>query len=514
MYLLVPVFGYLCDRYTARPISIAAATLFGVGYIGAAVVYRSGTSSTSSGIDFSGNPVWGGGKSSLGFGWMLVAFTCIGMGTCSMYLTAVTTCAKNFGKGKYKGLVLAIPISAFGVSGMWQAQLGTHVLTRPVPAAVPVPAPVAVETELDAGKYFLFLGILLSVVGGIGTFALKVVDEDELIDEAVEDLEREGLITDSARRACSVSRPRDTEAAAGSSSTDAEYGTFSNAPNDEEEDEIHAEEERKKKTLLLNYETSLFLHDETMWLLAIGFLFVTGPSEAYINNVGTIIDTLIPTTGPLPSSSPGLASTHVSIIALTSTISRLLVGTISDLFAPTPTHPHPQQHGPAPNINRRISSSSSTTSVPIYTRTRTTFSRMYILFPCLFILFLGYLLLSIPILPTYPALLKFSTAVIGTGYGASFSLVPIIIAVVWGVENFGTNWGIIAMFPAAGAAFWGMVYSVVYDVASRKGDNEAGKCVGWECYGAWAVGSTVSVVVAIGFCGMAWWRWEKRGVVV
>ncbi|KAI5299952.1 hypothetical protein KEM56_002853 [Ascosphaera pollenicola] len=167
MYLLVPVFGILCDRYTPRPISIVAAALFGIGYVGAAVVYRSGSQ-----VDSEGGVTWHQ-EEALGFGWMLVAFTFIGMGTCAMYLTAVTTCAKNFGTGKHKGLMLALPISAFGVSGMWQAQLGSRVLTRPVPS-------VAGERELDPGRYFVFLGVLLSIVGVIGAFALRIVDENEV----------------------------------------------------------------------------------------------------------------------------------------------------------------------------------------------------------------------------------------------------------------------------------------------------------------------------------------------
>ncbi|KAI5282878.1 putative monocarboxylate transporter mch1, partial [Ascosphaera aggregata] len=310
MYLLVPVFGYLCDRYTPQPISIIAAASFGIGYIGAALVYKSGSTGNDE----------GGRENHFGFGWMLVAFTFIGIGTCAMYLTAVTTCAKNFGKGKYKGLVLALPISAFGVSGMWQAQLGSHILTRPASGNLEG------AKELDPAKYFLFLAVLLTVVGVVGAFAFRIVDEDDLIDEAVEDLERSGLLV-ASRRPSAYSRSGEM----GAARAEAEYGTFgaeverttSKHAIQEGEDDQHAEEEREKKTWLLNYETSLFLHDETMWLLAIGFLFVTGPSEAYINNVGTIIDTLTPS-DPAIRLSPGLASTHVSIIALSSTIARLL----------------------------------------------------------------------------------------------------------------------------------------------------------------------------------------------
>ncbi|KAI5295473.1 putative monocarboxylate transporter mch1 [Ascosphaera acerosa] len=550
MYLFVSVFGYLCDRYTPRPISLMAGALFGTGYLGAAMIYEHGRKQALTGDRDSPQDQRG----TANFAWMLLAFACIGLGTCAMYLAAVTTCAKNFGKGRYKGLMLALPISAFGISGMWQAQLAARVFTRP---AVAAPSEHSTDEddarELDPRSYFIFLGVLLSIVGSVGAFALRVADEEELIDEAVEDLERSGMVVPPSRRqsACGHDasgrrdygalatdetrrerRPSSGKRTPSESLSSASQGLLS-SPQESTVLIDHDQEEREKKTWLLNYETSQFLRDETMWLLAVGFLFVTGPSEAYINNVGTIIDTLKQSRGlmPLVVSSPGLASTHVSIIALSSTVARLLVGTMSDLFAPTPVHPHPQQPKQSAHevdgehrhqTGREEVNDTVAHGLSHSHRSRLTFSRMYILCPSLLVLLAGYLLLSTSYLHTHASLLKAVTAVIGTGYGASFSLVPIIIAVVWGVENFGTNWGIVAMFPAVGAAFWGMIYSVVYDQAARRssggGENghgeQDGECVGWQCYGAWAVGSTVSVAIAIGFCGMAWWKWRRRGVIV
>lgn len=93
---------------------------------------------------------------------------------------------------------------------------------------------------------------------------------------------------------------------------------------------------------------------------------------------------------------------------------------------------------------------------------------------------------------------------------------PIIISVVWGVENFGTNWGIVAMVPAAGAAFWGFVYSKAYQDALVPIDDgiRQGQCFGWRCFGFWAVGCVVSVWMAIVVWLVAWRGWKKRGVVV
>lgn len=267
MYLLVPLFGYLCDRYSPSPLALFSGGVFGLGYLFAALAYKSGAPVDAGG---SGWPFWV----------MIVAFIAIGMGTSCMYLAAVATCAKNYGRGKHKGIMLAIPIAAFGLSGMWQSQIGTHVLYERNPDGS--------HGDVDVFRYFMFLAILLLVTGVIGTFALRIVDADEekYIDETVEELERSGLLEESEFfQARHEVRPA------------VEYGTFTGSDDDlsitlsEEEREQQRrekereEEERRKKNWLLNYETRVFLQDPTMWWLAAGFFLVTGPGESYINNV-------------------------------------------------------------------------------------------------------------------------------------------------------------------------------------------------------------------------------------
>ncbi|KAJ6144909.1 transporter mch1 [Penicillium chermesinum] len=269
MYLLVPIFGYLCDRYSPSPLSLLAGFLFGGGYIVAAFTYRSGPPPDVGG---NGWPFWV----------MVVAFIAIGMGTSCMYLGAVATCAKNYGKGKHKGIMLAVPIAAFGLSGMWQSQLGTYVLyERKVDGS---------RGDVDVFRYFLFLGILLFVIGVIGTFALRIVDdeEEEYIDRTVEDLERSGLLEESE-----FFRPRhEIQAAYGTFNADAEEGSVTLSEEERQQrkrDLEREEEERRKKNWLLNYETRIFLQDPTMWWLAAGFFLVTGPGESFINNVSCLI---------------------------------------------------------------------------------------------------------------------------------------------------------------------------------------------------------------------------------
>ena len=502
MYLPVPLFGYLCDRYSPSPLSLFSGVVFGAGYLLAAFSYRSGPPVDAGG---SGWPFWV----------MIVAFVAIGMGTSCMYLAAVATCAKNFGRGKHKGIMLAVPIAAFGLSGMWQSQIGTYLFYERLEDGS--------HGDLDVFKYFVFLAVLLLVIGIIGTFALRIVEEDDkYIDETVEELERSGLLEES-----DFFRPRNGIL------TPAEYGTFSDAfdeehsaLSDEEREQQRLvkereEEERRKKNWLLNYETRVFLQDQTMWWLAAGFFLVTGPGESYINNVsdlfnsrntldleltppklGTIIPTLTPQSYTGTSPPAGSPSTHVTTIALTSTIARLLTGSLSDLFAPPAVHLFP----PIPEGARHRPFEPTTTGL--------TLSRMTFLIPSALLLSVGYLILASPLPLAYPGIFNLTTALIGFGYGSAFSLTPILISVVWGVENFATNWGIVAMMPAAGAALWGIVYSAAYQGAMDRGDGLDGECHGWRCYGFWAVGCTASVWVAVVAWLAAWRGWKRRGVVV
>jgi hypothetical protein len=107
------------------------------------------------------------------------------------------------------------------------------------------------------------------------------------------------------------------------------------------------------------------------------------------------------------------------------------------------------------------------------------------------------------------------STLIGSGYGALFSLTPLIITVIWGVENFGTNWGIVAMVPALGATVWGVVYSKVYEWGAEKSASsrdleppEDVLCYGKQCYSGsfWAM----AVSVWLG-CGLLLWAWKGRG---
>ncbi|KAI9794345.1 MAG: putative monocarboxylate transporter mch1 [Peltula sp. TS41687] len=496
-YLPVPLLGYLCDRYHPGYLALASSFLFGAGYLLAAVCYQKGPLVAAGG---------GGGGGGGGEGWpstvMVLAFTGIGVGTSCLYMAAVTTCAKNFGRGQHKGLALGLPIAAFGLSGMWLSQFASRFLSETNSDGS--------RGEIDVSRLFLFLCILLFTVGLIGALSFQVVDEEELIDEAVEELERSGLLDDSQ-----FFRGIGGESNYGTIMEDGDLEGMGPTSNEEEV--------KRKKTWLLNTETSKFLSDHTMWWLAAGFFLLTGAGEAFINNLGTIIgslDTPPPNSPSSPSSSSSASSTttttpatHISIVALTSTLARITTGTLSDLLSPTsPSRIH--------------------------------ISRVTLLLLSALLLSLGQILLASGVIQAHPERFSVVSALIGTGYGASFSLVPIIISVIWGVENFGTNWGIVVVVPAFGATFWALVYSWVYQAAANAAAQQHQQhqhqwghgggggllkhhapatpdderlCFGKECYAATFWGMAASVWLACAFWLYAWrgpGGWLRRGVLV
>ncbi|KAI0381539.1 putative transporter MCH1 [Hypomontagnella monticulosa] len=471
MYIPVPMIGYMCDRVGPGPLALLSSILLGGGYGLAAGMYQKGLGEAGD----------GGNSGKTTFAPMILAFVAIGVGTSALYLGAITTCAKNFGKGKYRGLMLVAPIAAFGLGGMVLSQVGSRILYEIQPDGA---------TDVNLFHFFLFLSIVLSSLGVIGTFGLRIVDEEDLIDEAVEELERSGLLEGSE-----IFRRRDYGAIDAISE---EAGLMDPARDDEDEDD----NARLKKTWLLNAETRRFLTDHTMWWFAVGFWLIIGPGEAFINNLGTVIGTLY---SPSTKSNETSVATHVSIMATVSTVARLIAASLSDLLSPTPHSQHPQTGFPP--------------SVPTL-RQKLSVSRIVLFIVAAILTSVGTLVLASGAIQDHAERFWIVSGSIGAGYGAVFSLTPIIVTMIWGVENFGTNFGILALTPAIGSTMWGLIYSAVYQAGARDSPSSAEEdvfCYGQKCYASafWAM----TICIWIGTVMVLWaWKgrdgWSKRGIVI
>lgn len=172
---------------------------------------------------------------------MVIAFVAIGSGTSSMYFAGVTTCAKNFTGNR--GVAISLPIAAFGLSSLWLSQLVSRFFVDNTTG------------ELMIGNIFLSFSGFLILIGLSGAVGLTVVDE---AGEAPSAAEREGLLE------------------AGSN------GPVYGGIGGHDTRSIMDSDDQKA---WVNREAWEFLNDKTMWWFAAGVFLVTGPGEAFINNV-------------------------------------------------------------------------------------------------------------------------------------------------------------------------------------------------------------------------------------
>jgi hypothetical protein len=244
-----------------------------------------------------------------------------------------------------------------------------------------------------------------------------------------------------------------------------------------------------------------------MWPFALAFLFMIGPGEAFVNNLGTILGTLTPPATEGFGSGTS-AATHVSVFGITSTIARVLIGTLTDLLAPSPHTQHVQ-----------IGSSQTLTPPRRFSVSRVVFMLFFGV-----LLSLGLLFLASGAAQNHADRFWVVSGLVGAGYGAVFSLTPLIVTIIWGVENFATNFGIIAMLPAVGSTFWGLLYSAGYQAgakASHAGTADGSAddmfCYGKQCYSTTFWGETITVWIACALLLWAWLGkggWRQRGIVI
>jgi MFS family permease len=108
-------------------------------------------------------------------------------------------------------------------------------------------------------------------------------------------------------------------------------------------------------------------------------------------------------------------SRHVSMLALSNTLSRLVSGLLSDYMS-------------SPNRSQSIS------RIPLF------------LFRGLVNAFALFLLAYAPI-PWLQQYFSIGSILVGISYGGIFTLAPTIVSVVWGIGGFGRNWGVLTFTP-------------------------------------------------------------------
>ncbi|CAH2354270.1 probable transporter Mch1p [[Candida] railenensis] len=444
MYLCLPVLGYLSDCYGPSLLAMLSIWLFVPSYFFCSRIVRSATAN----IINNGKLEHGEDNRAYlyAFG---VCFFFIGLATSSMYFSSLLTCAKIY--PKYKGIAISLPVSCYGMSSLILSQLMKldyfHTLGK----------------SLDLVRVFSFYVWLYLVVGVLNFVACSIVSiESEVIfGDENDSLTREdqngygslseGVSNDHIATSGSLNKPQQGD------ETEEDSDTFLPSrevvePRDHHERYI------------------AFLKDPSAWVLLVSLVLNLGPMESFQNNLGSII------TNVSGYDSHVDLSNQVSVLATSSTFSRLLLGMLSDYI------------------------SSTSRKYPI--------CKVWILLAIIFIGALGQL---IPISSAVSGQ-KFGviSAINGFSYGGLFTIYPTIIASIWGIDIMGSTWGSFMIAPAIGSIGFSLLYGNQVDSKCRGVDegNEGFSSCLFEYFAFTSGGLVVSFILVV-----IVWRafWCKRG---
>ncbi|KAK9362762.1 major facilitator superfamily domain-containing protein [Lipomyces starkeyi] len=271
MYLTTPIVGISADVYGSAVLSFLAAILFGVAYALAAWAYAA----------------------QLPYFTMMISFLLIGGGTACMYFGSITACAKTFTSNR--GLALGLPITAYGLSSLWQSQVAAVFFIDRQSGEVRVPG------------LFAFFAIFLATIGLIATVGYHFGYRPDAVVASAKKLQPP-----------SVRLGSDEESPLLDGNLRAQSGSSLAA----EEDDRDEEDGSKTIPLTRRQMVLAFAKDWTAWGAALGLFATIGPGEMFLNNMGSLIRSL---SAPGPS-----AAANISILSFSSASMRIIAGVVSD----------------------------------------------------------------------------------------------------------------------------------------------------------------------------------------
>ncbi|KAL6453149.1 MCH1 Probable transporter MCH1 [Candida maltosa Xu316] len=181
-----------------------------------------------------------------------------------------------------------------------------------------------------------------------------------------------------------------------------------------------------------------FLKDPSAWILLVSLILNIGPMESYQNNLSSI----------LKHTNRANLSDQVSLMAASSTITRLVLGGLSDY------------------ASKYI-------------------CRVWIL---IFVIIVGIL----------GQLSQNSAILNGAAYGGMFTIYPTIVASIWGIDIMGSTWGSFMVAPATGSIVFSMIYG-----------KNADACA--DCLSRYFYLTASCLLVSCVLVLTSWRQWYKRG---
>lgn len=459
-YIPVPLVGFMADRFGPKYAGMLATLLFCPGYYVSAMVVQAS-------LDFSHGKELSALSSFLvenNITILVVAFFAIGTATSSLHFCGVVTSAKVL--PQFPGFSISGPIAAYGLSSLWQSQLISDYFT--------IPGNDGGYIRIVPVFYFFtvlyfFTGFIAYFASYVGTFLVTDSDDAADDDADVQTLDNDSMLYDKITQpvpangttgklllqdTLSYDAIPNTEtrshsmAVSGGASHEAtpllqpavvsvgpscppSVPTAASSRTITPADSPAIGEEDDAACFLRDPNTvtfSEFITDKTAWILFAGFVLATGPLEMAVNNMGMMLNTI-----PAAVRQAAPVATHVALFSAFSTLARLTMGLLSDL------------------VEAHV-------------------SRVTIFCVVLFVASGVQFATAAGLFTTYQDGHYFSVFSSATGffYGSCFTITPTIVAAIWGLRRFGTNYGTFILGPAIGATVCGYIFAAVYESTADK----------------------------------------------
>lgn len=200
-------------------------------------------------------------------------FFFIGMGSTCGYITAVSTSARSL--PNQKGLAISIPVCAYGLATLIYSVIFSQFFKT--------------SQGYDIPAFWRSITIFVAFASIIGFFGMRVV----VPSPTPQSRESDPLLQ-----------------------------------QQQQQDQYHGPEDAENSEGSAPLHRPPFFKDVTVVLYAIGYVLIAGSAETLVGNMGSILASI-----DASSQQPSQASTAVSLFAVFSTLSRLLIGWLSDALA-------------------------------------------------------------------------------------------------------------------------------------------------------------------------------------
>ncbi|KAJ1979194.1 hypothetical protein H4R33_005776 [Dimargaris cristalligena] len=435
LYLSGPLWGFLVDRYGPRLPALLGGGLLLAGYSLLARLFQ--TASWSSAVI---PPTLGTvALASLGF-------TLVGLGSQSAYMASMATTARNF-SSQHRGVALGLPIGLFGLSAFFFSQINRLLFTPPDSPPSTTEPDEGAPSHFSPTQFLWFMALATSGAHFVAFLCLRIVPPATstpaaLITEAETETETETRppgrpeAVPMASESTTLLR-RSLEPHAGEQQqrpSDAVLaGDGGLCPEPHYTTTTTSSSSRGPRGELNPPSKRSFFRDPQALYLVLGMLGIAGTGLMYINNSGTLIDTLLP---DQPAAAMKLRTRTVSLLSLCNFLARVVSGQLSD------------------TLLRRFA------------------------VPRIALLFLAGVIMTVAQVGaahlTSISGLDALTVAIGVAYGAVFALSPTVTSEYWGTEHLGYHWGWIVLGPAIGGHVGNSIFGLVYDAHVSGPSNREG----------------------------------------